>query len=631
MTVLQVAQLRVRRMPKAADIPPDLDAGEFCLGLDNGRLVIGSDVVPMTPLRSDVSFPYNNVEVLTENSVDFLRGSFDNQMRDVQRAFSKAADISMGGSYVTLRYQADARIMSVTTTNSGLSAAKVSYYAMVGSTPFQTGVLSVMHDGSTPEPMLTDACISRSMMQGNNPSYGALAFRAALVEGKVAIQCLNQTGQTISLFFRMERPRFGLADGDPAPLGGLGSLHGIASFNVVGTNGITVTGSPVANLGILTLGLAAMPGVTPGVTYRAADIVVDAQGRITWAQTSATNTAEVSDLRARVTALETSSVIPGNYTAPIITVDSSGRVTAATPSGAITRLMVGDGLLGNGTTGATLTNTGAIALAPSGVVPGTYANSQMTIDQFGRILAVAAGANFLRSVQTRLPDGNGNVSLTASDIIALIGQLLVPTGTVQAYAGAVAPTGWLICAGQAVSRIDYADLFAIIGVSFGSGNGTTTFNLPDLRGRVPAGLDNMGGAAATRLASATTIGWAGGAASHVLTTTEMPNHTHGGRTDNHGGHSHGGTTDTRGEHRHGFNYRVNMPGAGNHLVNSNGALGLVDLDASTGVQPAGAHAHDLWIANGGQHDHALNITATGGGAAHNNVQPTIGLNYIIKF
>ena len=57
-----------------------------------------------------------------------------------------------------------------------------------------------------------------------------------------------------------------------------------------------------------------------------------------------------------------------------------------------------------------------------------------------------------------------------------------PLGTINAYGGATAPDGWLLCQGQAVSRTDYANLFAVIGTSFGSGDGSTTFNVPDLRG-----------------------------------------------------------------------------------------------------------------------------------------------------
>ena len=69
-----------------------------------------------------------------------------------------------------------------------------------------------------------------------------------------------------------------------------------------------------------------------------------------------------------------------------------------------------------------------------------------------------------------------------------------PVGTIQSYAGTTAPPGWLMCnTSTAISRTTYAALFQVIGITFGSGNGTTTFNIPDLRGRFLRGTDNMGG------------------------------------------------------------------------------------------------------------------------------------------
>lgn len=69
---------------------------------------------------------------------------------------------------------------------------------------------------------------------------------------------------------------------------------------------------------------------------------------------------------------------------------------------------------------------------------------------------------------------------------------LVPTGSILTYAGSSAPAGWLVCDGQAVSRTTYANLFSALGTTFGTGDGSTTFNLPDLRGRFIRYDDNMG-------------------------------------------------------------------------------------------------------------------------------------------
>lgn len=84
-------------------------------------------------------------------------------------------------------------------------------------------------------------------------------------------------------------------------------------------------------------------------------------------------------------------------------------------------------------------------------------------------------------------------------ITTTIETLLLPVGIVMDFAGDAAPDGWLFCFGQAVERTTYEDLFNLIGVTYGTGDGVNTFNIPDCRGRVIAGKDDMGGTAATRL------------------------------------------------------------------------------------------------------------------------------------
>ena len=120
----------------------------------------------------------------------------------------------------------------------------------------------------------------------------------------------------------------------------------------------------------------------------------------------------------------------------------------------------------------------------------------------------------------------------------------VPLGAQLPFAGSSAPTGFQFCFGQALSRTVFSGLFAIIGTAYGSGDGSTTFNLPDKRGRVSIGKDDMGGSAANRVTSGgsgiagTTLGAAGGsqftqAHTHSLTdpghshTLTDPGHVHG--------------------------------------------------------------------------------------------------------
>lgn len=98
----------------------------------------------------------------------------------------------------------------------------------------------------------------------------------------------------------------------------------------------------------------------------------------------------------------------------------------------------------------------------------------------------------------------------------------VPVGSIQAYGGISAPDNWLICDGSAVSRTEYAELFQAIGITYGVGDGSTTFNLPDLRGKVAIGQS-----------TAYELGASGGekthlhsTGNHTLTLNEIPSHAH---------------------------------------------------------------------------------------------------------
>lgn len=193
-------------------------------------------------------------------------------------------------------------------------------------------------------------------------------------------------------------------------------------------------------------------------------------------------------------------------------------------------------------------------------------------------------------------------------IAQLTGNVGVPAGVVADFAGTTAPAGWLICAGQILGRVDYPDLFAAIGTTYGAPSGAT-FTLPDLRGRVTAGRDIDQGGYADRLTSpnSRTLGATGGAQTVTLTTDQMPAHTHtvSGSTNSAGGHAH-------------TNVRSGTPsgtGDGNFIVTNSNTAGT-----SLPTSVAGEHSHTL----------AGTADSAGGGQPHPNVQPTIILTKIIK-
>jgi microcystin-dependent protein len=181
----------------------------------------------------------------------------------------------------------------------------------------------------------------------------------------------------------------------------------------------------------------------------------------------------------------------------------------------------------------------------------------------------------------------------------------VPIGGVLPYTGTTAPnSNFVLPYGQAISRTTYSSLFSLLSTTFGSGDGSTTFNVPDLRGRVVAGADGMGGVSANRLTDAVAgmdaLGDAGGAQSHTLSTSEMPAHSHG-------------VTDPG--HNHGFS---NNPFYG-------GTSTATPAGGGSTASPSGAQTVSITSNTTG-----ISIQNNGGGGAHNNVQPTIVLNYLLR-
>lgn len=218
---------------------------------------------------------------------------------------------------------------------------------------------------------------------------------------------------------------------------------------------------------------------------------------------------------------------------------------------------------------------------------------------------------------TGIPSGPSSNPTTANQLArkAYVDSIAgIPIGGVTMWAGTTAPAGYLLCRGQAVNRGDYVDLFTIINETYGAGNGTTTFNVPNLQGRVPVGFDST-------QTEFDALAETGGAKTVSLVEANLPAHQHAAGTLATSAHA---ITDPGHFHQQ-------------YTVATNGAAGSstrADYDADTltpNVLPqvsTDTKTTGITIAN-----HTISGSTgdgAGTGAAHNNLQPYVVLNYIIR-
>jgi microcystin-dependent protein len=219
----------------------------------------------------------------------------------------------------------------------------------------------------------------------------------------------------------------------------------------------------------------------------------------------------------------------------------------------------------------------------------------------------------------------------------------MPVGSMQMYAGSTQPTGWLFCDGTAVSRTSFSNLFAVIGVAFGAGDGSTTFNLPDMRSRMPIGAGT--GTGLTNRA----LGTAGGGESKTINSANLPTHQHsidhdhpntssGTESADHAHYTSGGTGLPDANHVHAIGIRF--------FGYAGGGFGGYFADGSFPAQyntgtVSSWHAHSWGNWSGGRntaHSHATdlpNFTGSSGNGGFSNtpldvVNPFLSLNFIIK-
>ncbi len=178
----------------------------------------------------------------------------------------------------------------------------------------------------------------------------------------------------------------------------------------------------------------------------------------------------------------------------------------------------------------------------------------------------------------------------------------LPAGVMLDYAGSSAPTGYMLCDGSTISRTTYARLFDAIGITWGAGDGSTTFKLPDYRGRVAVGAGTGSGL------TARTLGASSGFETHTLTSAEMPSHTHTQDSHNH----------TQDAHSHVVSGRDNSASSSTTMPMMD-QFTVADVSVNTSSVTATNQATTATNQN------------TGGGGSHNNMQPYAVANKIIKF
>ena len=199
------------------------------------------------------------------------------------------------------------------------------------------------------------------------------------------------------------------------------------------------------------------------------------------------------------------------------------------------------------------------------------------------------------------------------------------TGSIVMFAGSVAPQGWLLCDGSAVSRSQYSALFDVVDTTYGEGDGSTTFNVPDLRGRVMIGTSNSHPVASH-----------GGEETHSLTEDELPQHFHS--VPQHG-HANGIIIKTpvlsHSIIQAAFTYSA--PGGTTNLTTDSGSYSVTSYSGTTSTNATRSanvaisnHSAENCSVTGSIDDcDAFDTDTAGVGESHYNMQPFITMNYII--
>jgi microcystin-dependent protein len=353
----------------------------------------------------------------------------------------------------------------------------------------------------------------------------------------------------------------------------------ITSLTVTGSSGAATLSSNTLNIPTYTLaglgGQASSASLTSlaGLTYASASFV-----KMTAAGTFGLDTSTYLTANQSITL---SGDVTGSGTTAITT--TLATVGVAKGGTGLTTLTANNVILGNGTS------------TPSFVAPGSSGN-----------LLTSNGTTW----QSTTPAASSSM----------------PTGALMPYAGASAPTGYLLCDGSSVSSSTYLALHAVISNTYGgtayTGAGALSFNLPDLRGRLPmgagtgTGLNASGtGAPSGTAQTARTRGQWLGEETHLLTTAELASHTHANTVS-------GGSTGNAGSHSHTPAGSIGNVGLGTNNLTVAGGSQWGFTSSATITNTVGDHSHTFTP--------SISNVAAGSGSRHDTIPPVVVMNYIIK-
>lgn len=381
---------------------------------------------------------------------------------------------------------------------------------------------------------------------------------------------------------------FGIPKGDTGAAGqdGADGFSPIATVNKVGdTATITITDENGTTTASVTDGSDGAPGAA--ATISAGTTTTLPAGSSATVTNSGTSSAAVFDFG--IPKGDTGAAGADGYspTASVSKVGDTATITITDQNGTTTATVT-DGAAGSAATISAGTTT-TLPAGSSATVTNSGTSSAAVFDfgipkgDTGSAATVAVG-----TTTTLSPGSSATVTNSGTSSAAVFDFGIpegekgdpgkgLPIGAIIPYTGNLLPEGYLECDGSAVSRTTYADLFAVIGTSYGAGDGSTTFNLPDLRGKVTVGQD-------TNDSDFDTLGETGGEKAHTLIKDEMPAHTH--------------------------KTLLKSPG--------NGAAGGSSWFVDAGT--AGSSGNIQWESS-----------SVGGDQAHNNLQPYTVTKYLIKY